>query len=442
MNEAKFVTGKLSKHILKMASTSSIGLIAIFFVDLLDLFFIGLLDEIDNVSAVGIAGSIVFLLTSISIGASVSAGALVSKSIGEKDIFKAKHYAINCALVSAGLTLIITVIALLFMEEIVYMLGAKGHVASIALDYLIIVMPSSVLLSLALSSIAILRALGDAKGAMLTTLSGALIHLALDPILIFAMNLGVNGAAIASVFARVTFLVVAVSRIYVKHKLLTTPKISILSRNSPTILNIALPAILTNCATPLGNAFVLYSLAKFGTDYVAGYAVISKIIPVCFAFIFSLSGAVGPILGQNYGAKEWRRIKRAMLDAHKVNLLFCILISIILLMCSNLLIYSFNMSGQAADIIDFFCSFIAFTFIFNGMLFLSNAALNNLGSPKTSSVLNVGKATLGTIPFVIYGGMAWGAPGILIGQALGSAMFGLLGVIIARRLVHRIAFTR
>ncbi|MAE54508.1 MAG: MATE family efflux transporter, partial [Porticoccaceae bacterium] len=54
-----------------MASTSSIGLIAIFFVDLLDLFFIGLLDEIDNVSAVGIAGSIVFLLTSISIGASV-----------------------------------------------------------------------------------------------------------------------------------------------------------------------------------------------------------------------------------------------------------------------------------------------------------------------------------------------------------------------------------
>ena len=84
------------------------------------------------------------------------------------------------------------------------------------------------------------------------------------------------------------------------------------------------------------------------------YDLISKIIPVCFAFIFSLSGAVGPILGQNYGAKEWRRIKRAMLDAHKVNLLFCILISIILLMCSNLLIYSFNMSGQAADIIDFF----------------------------------------------------------------------------------------
>ena len=441
MNEAKFVTGKLSTHILKMASTSSIGLIAIFFVDLLDLFFIGLLDEIDNVSAVGIAGSIVFLLTSISIGASVSAGALVSKSIGEKDIFKAKHYAINCALVSAGLTLIITVIALLFMEEIVYMLGAKGHVASIALDYLIIVMPSSVLLSLALSSIAVLRALGDAKGAMLTTLSGAFIHLALDPILIFSMNLGVNGAAIASVFARVTFLVVGVSRIYIKHKLLITPKILILSRNSPAILNIALPAILTNCATPLGNAFVLYS-SQVWDRLCCGICSNIKNNTCLLCFHFLTFWAVGPILGQNYGAKEWRRIKRAMLDAHKVNLLFCILISIILLMCSNLLIYSFNMSGQAADIIDFFCSFIAFTFIFNGMLFLSNAALNNLGSPKTSSVLNVGKATLGTIPFVIYGGMAWGAPGVLIGQALGSAMFGLLGVIIARRLVYRIAFTR
>ena len=60
MNEARFVTGKLSTHILKMATTSSIGLMAVFFVDLLDLFFIGLLGNIDNVSGVGIAGSLIF----------------------------------------------------------------------------------------------------------------------------------------------------------------------------------------------------------------------------------------------------------------------------------------------------------------------------------------------------------------------------------------------
>ncbi len=436
MNEARFVTGKLSTHILKMATTSSIGLMAVFFVDLLDLFFIGLLGNIDNVSGVGIAGSLIFLLTSISIGASVSAGALVSKSIGEKNIEKARHYAVNCTLISAGLTLFIALLAMVYMREIVYLLGASDDVAVVATDYLIIIMPSAVILSLALSSIAVLRALGDAKGAMLSTLSGAFTHLTLDPILIFTLNLGVEGAATASVCSRFVILIVAMTRIHVKHKLLIKPEFIILKKNAPAILNISVPAILTNCATPLGNAFVLYSIAIYGSNYIAGYAVISKIIPMCFAFIFSLSGAVGPILGQNYGANQYQRIKRAMLDAQLVNLLFCIIMSFILFLCAPLLINSFNLYGQASDIVNLFCKYLAITFVFNGMLFLSNAALNNLGSPKLSSALNIGKATLGTIPFVLIGGSIYGASGVLIGQALGAALFGVIGLIFAKKLIY------
>jgi hypothetical protein len=65
------------------------------------------------------------------------------------------------------------------------------------------------------------------------------------------------------------------------------------------------------------------------------------------------------------------------------------------------------------------------------MLFVSNAAFNNLGSPRLASALNVGKATIGTVPFVILGSQHWGAGGVLIGQATGSILFGVLAYWVA-----------
>jgi len=195
--------------------------------------------------------------------------------------------------------------------------------------------------------------------------------------------------------------------------------------------------MLTNAATPLANAYVMASLAVFGNGYVAGYAVIGRLIPVCFAFIFSLSGSVGPILGQNFGAGSWVRVQRALSDAHLVNIAFCIVMSALLLIGQDIIIKLFKFDGQAADLIMLFCNFIAISFIFNGMLFVSNAALNNLGSPRISSALNVGKASIGTVPFVMVGAHFWQAGGVLIGQAIGSVLFGVLGYAMVKVKVAR-----
>jgi len=297
--------------------------------------------------------------------------------------------------------------------------------------------PSSVFLALGLGASAVLRAVGDARGSMMSTLTGAVVNAVLDPIFIFALDLGVTGAAIASVFARVTIFIYAMNRVHSKHKLFTRPNWLNFRQDTGPILNIALPAMLTNAATPLANAYVMASLAVFGSGYVAGYAVIGRLIPVCFAFVFSLSGSVGPILGQNFGAGSWARVQRALSDAHLINIGFCVAMSILLLIGQNIIINLFKFDGQAADLIILFCNFIAISFIFNGMLFVSNAALNNLGSPRISSALNVGKASIGTVPFVLVGAHFWQAGGVLIGQAIGSVLFGVLGYAMVKVKVAR-----
>ena len=94
------------------------------------------------------------------------------------------------------------------------------------------------------------------------------------------------------------------------HELVAPPSFVQWRINIRPILAIAIPAIITNTATPIGNAIVTTGIAQYGEDFVAGFAVIGRLTPVCFAVIFALSGAVGPIIGQNFGAERMDRVKR------------------------------------------------------------------------------------------------------------------------------------
>ncbi|HCE50827.1 MAG TPA: MATE family efflux transporter, partial [Shewanella baltica] len=113
--------------------------------------------------------------------------------------------------------------------------------------------------------------------------------------------------------------------------------------------------------------------------------------------------------------------------------------SLLLFALKSHLVNVFDMKGDSADLIHFFCSYIAVFFIFSGILFVANASFNNLGKAKYSTLFNVGKATLGTVPFVYFGALWGGVYGVLIGQILGSILFGTLGVWVAYRLVDKVA---
>ena len=204
------------------------------------------------------------------------------------------------------------------------------------------------------------------------------------------------------------------------------------SINIRPILAIALPAIITNTATPIGNAIVTTGIAQYGEDFVAGFAVIGRLTPVCFAVIFALSGAVGPIIGQNFGAERMDRVKETLNNSLLVTTAYTIAVCILLYFVQDYVIQGFSLQGDAAIIVAAFCTYVALTFTFNGALFVANTSFNNLGKPLYSTALNLGKATLGTLPFVYLGSQWYGALGVLYGQALGNVLFGILGTLVLR----------
>jgi Na+-driven multidrug efflux pump len=198
---------------------------------------------------------------------------------------------------------------------------------------------------------------------------------------------------------------------------------------------VAMPAILTNLATPVGSAYVTHTMAGFGVAAVAGQATIDRITPVAFGVIFALSGAVGPIMAQNLGAGRTDRVRMTL----RASLIFMVATVAtawaVLALTQNLLALAFSSQGVAAMLLHLFCSWIAGTMIFAGGLFVANSAFNNLGRPGLATVMNWGRATLGTIPFVTFGAR-FGPEGVLIGQALGSVLFGLASVALAFRVTE------
>src|SRR5690606_32686220 len=144
----------------------------------------------------------------------------------------------------------------------------------------------------------------------------------LDPLLIFGFDLGLDGAAISTVLSRIFMLAIGIHGAHRVHRLVRLPDRKRLSAAARPFFAIGLPAVLTQIATPVGNAFVTGQIATFGDAAVAGWAIIGRLTPVAFGVIFSLSGAVGPILGQNFGAGLFDRLTATMRDSLVVTVVY------------------------------------------------------------------------------------------------------------------------
>ncbi len=438
-SQAKFLNGPTMRHILVMTGAGATGLMAIFLVDLADMYFLSLLGEVEVAAAIGYAGSILFFTTSIGIGLAIAATALVSRAIGAGKRDDARRLATNSLIFSGGLAALLGVITWALVPYMLSLLGAEGRAHELATGYLRIVVPSMPVLAVGICASGILRALGDARRAMYITLSGAIVNGLLDPLFIFTLGLGVNGAALASVAARVAVISVAAYGVWHVHRFLDRPDFKSFCSDITPISRIAVLAILTNIATPVGNAYVTAVLAAFGDSAVAGWAVIGRIIPVAFGALFALSGAVGPILGQNFGANQYDRVRRGLTDALIFTVLYTVAVWLILALSHSAIARAFNASADAATLINFFCVWLAPLFGFFGGLYVANAAFNNLGHPHYSTVFNWGRATVGNIPLIYVGAYFFGAVGVLAGNMLGAVLFGASAVIACYRLIDQLA---
>ncbi len=431
---AIFTEGSTARHVLVMSMTGAIGTMALFFVDLMDLYFLSLLGETEVTAAVGYAFSILLFELSVALGVGTAAGALVSRSLGAGDGKRARDYAASSFLFAILSSAVIVLAIALLSERLLSLMGSAGETKHLATLFIWAISPGYVLASGSFCLASILRGFGDARRAMYVTMSTAVVMLGLDPIFIFGLGWGIQGAAVATVLANAFSLSVGLHGVVIVHNALSRIRWRGLVRDTAAIWSIAYPATLSLLTLPLANAYMTYVMARFGDEAVAGFAIICRLAPVAFGAVFALSSAVGPIIGQNFGAGRHDRIRSTLTHSLVLSSLYVLCMALLMLLLSDRIATSFKAVGLSYHLVTFFCTFIGVSWFFLGAQFIASAAFNNLGHPRLSALFSWGRVSLGTIPFVWFGAILGGPEGVLIGNAVGTLIFGSAAVAVAYRL--------
>lgn len=424
-----FLEGSLMRHVAVMSATGAIGLMAVFLVDLLSLFWVSQLGDQAFKAAVGYVGLTTFFAMSINIGLTIAASATVSRALGSGDHARARRLAASSLTITAAISALMAAAMFVFRDwGLVTLLHAQGEPERVASNFIAISIPANVPLALGMTMTGVLRAVGDARRAMYVTLSAGLSTAVLDPLLIFGLGLGVYGAAWATVISRLILFAVGWRGAVGVHDLVARPRLSAARGDFGPIMGIGLPAIMANMATPVGSAYAMRVFSDFGEAAIAAAAIIDRVTPVAFGAVFALTGAIGPIIGQNFGARRMGRVRRALTDSFILSIGYALFAWAALALAAPALVAAFEAKGASADYVTFYCRFGVSAWVFLACLFVANTAFNNLGFPMLSMTFNWGRATLGTIPFVTLGARFGGVKGGLIGVALGCAVFGLFAV--------------
>lgn len=425
-------------HVARMTLTGAAGITFVFMVDAANLFWLSQLGEPLLMAAIGYAFAIQFFAVSIGVGLMIATTALVSQSIGKGDREVAREQGTAGLVLSVAVQVVTATLVVSFRHDLLSSVGAEGEALRLASRYLGLSMPSLAIMSMGLSCSAILRADGQARQAMMVTMGGGVVMMGLDPFLIYGLGLGLDGAALSIwVFRSIMGGLGLYFAVYC-NGLLARPALWLVQAHWGGLGRVAVPAIVTQMATPFGNFLLTSVIAGYGDSAVAAWAVVNRLTVVAFGGLFSLSGAIGGIFGQNFGARQFDRLRQTYRDA----ILFCVgyalVIWLILMTLSGQIAAGFGLTGEAEAVLRAFTHIGALSFVLGGMLFVSNAALNTLGRPLWASVLSWLREGILMLPAALWLSALFAAEGVIYAQAVVGAGMGVVAGVLGWLYVLRI----
>ncbi len=422
--QGRFLTGSTMGHVARMTMTGAMGITFVFLVDAANLFWISQLGDPQLIAAIGFAFAIQYFSVSAGIGLMIAATALVSRGIGAGAREEARRHATSAAIIAGLFQCCMAALIILFRHDLVSFAGATGETARLAARYLAMSVPSLGIMAVAMIANGALRAEGDGRRSMFVTLTSGSVAMVIDPFLILGLGMGLDGAALGLNLSRCVMLVMALRFAVGTHDLLAPPAWEDLRASFRPYLAIALPAILTQMSTPVGNYLMTTVMAQFGDAAVAGWAVVGRLTVVAFGGIFSLSGAIGGIFGQNFGARQYDRLRTTYRDALLFGLIYTLLTWAVLVAVSDLVIAGFGLTPAGAEVVHAFAHVGAGGFIFAAALFVSNSAFNALGRPARSTLTNWVRDGALTLPLALLMAGWFAAPGVIYAQALVNLLVG------------------
>lgn len=413
---------KIGKLILKFSVPCTMSLLVASLYNIVDQIFIG--------RGIGYLGNgatnVVFPITIIALAFALLIGdgcaAFLSICQGQHDSEKANKSVGNALFIIVFIAIIYTIILMFNQGTVLSLFGATENNYSYAVDYYKVVVVGIPFFMLTNGLNSIIRADGNPKFAMISTIIGALINVILDPIAIFVLNMGMEGAALATITGQIVSAALAIwyLRKPISFKLSLKefkPSLSIIRR----VLPLGISSFITQISIVviigvMNNMLVLYGMnSKYGADIpLTVVGIVMKVFQIVISFVVGVAAGAQPIIGYNYGAKNYRRVK----ELYKRIMLIEIVIGVISMIIFEVFpLQVISIFGSESGLYNEY-AVLAFR-IYLGTILLcciqksTSIFLQSIGKSLKSMGLSLLRDIVFIIPIVIFLAQSYGVVGIL-----------------------------
>ena len=394
---------KISKLLFKQAMPAIFGMLVMSLYNIVDAIFIG--RGVGTLALAGVSVSVPFIMSLLAISLSIGIGSasIISRALGAKDYNKVKQVYGNYVLLITIISILVIGFSYIFLTPIIKFFGATPDVLKYALDYTSIIILGSAFLLFASSANNIIRATGHAGFAMTTVVIGAIINIILDPIFIFYFNLGVKGAAYATIFSWF------VSSVYVIYYYLKISEVAINLHHlkfkahiTKEIFTIGSSSFARQGSMSILTVVVNNVLSAFGTGLaLAAFGIISRLTMLAIMPIFGVVQGMQPIIGFNWGEKKYQRVKDALLLSLKATSYTSLLIFIILLLFTTPIISIFSKDTELINFTANALKVIILTFPLIGIQTVTSGLYQALGKARPAFFLSILRQLILLVPLVL-----------------------------------------
>ena len=324
--------GDISKQLFMFTIPILLSQILQQFYNIADTAIIGRYIGTDALAAIGSTGLLISVIVNFFIGLSTGVSAVIANQFGANEYEKLKKSISTSLAVSVLLGIVFTIGSLIFMKPIINILQTPKGVYSLAIDYLKICFLGITFQLLYNIGTAILRALGNTKDPLYFLIFSCILNLILDILFIVYFGWGVKGAAIATLISQIlaTLLVMYKIMSLDDNCKLSLKQIKIYKGYTKDIFLVGLPAGLQAIFMSISSLIIQSSINSFGAEAMAGMTIFAKVEGFLYFPLFSLGLAVTGFVGQNFGAKEYERVKEGINISLKISVYTSLIFIIIL----------------------------------------------------------------------------------------------------------------
>ncbi|MCK5824597.1 MAG: MATE family efflux transporter [Ichthyobacteriaceae bacterium] len=410
--------GKLNinKLLLKLSIPATIGMLVMVIYNVVDTIFVAKYVGSMAIGGLAIVMPITMLISAMGMAFGVGGSSIISRHLGAGEQDSADRVFGNLLMLSLTFTVTFTVLGYIFTDEILLLFGASGEIIPYAKEYYLIVLAGSPLLGLSMAGNSIIRSEGNARMSMTVMLVSALINVLLDAVFIVWFDYGIAGAAWATIIAQIITFVYIFYYFLASGKSSVNFKVQYLRLESKIIMNltsIGSSSFARQGASSVIAVLINHSLMIYGSEIdVAIYGILSKVMFMSFFPIIGLTQAFLPILGYNYGANNFGRVKTLIKSAAIISI---IVGGVAFALISQFPIYVMEIFTNDKDIIipgARFLKIIIFTMPLVGLQVLGASFFQGIGKATKALTLTLTRQAIFIIPLVLLLPSYYGIDGI------------------------------